>query len=222
MAYAAGEASPAVVAHVEDCPACRAAAGEYIELQLQLGARLYRFDCPPPHALGEYELGLIAPEERTRVAGHVSACPHCAAELRALRDLLAAALPSPAPAPLERLRRTVATLLASPLSAAYAGLRGPADLASLTYQAGELTIAVDAGAGARRARVPVTGLIWRAGGAAPSSGTARLIDAAGVTLTTALGPLGDFGWEAAAPGVYRLEVELPGELIVVEELRVGG
>ena len=222
VAYAYGEATPELVAHIETCPACREAAGEYTQLQRELGARLYRFDCPTPQTLGEYTLHLLAAEEQTRVAGHVRDCPLCAAELRTLRDFLASELAATVPSLMTRIKRTIATLVAPP-AAAYAGVRG-AGAATRTYRAGAIVITVDPGAGARRARLPVTGLIWREGGAMEelAGSQVRLIAADGTAHTTQLGALGDFDWEAVAPGTYRLEAALADHLVVVEELRVGG
>jgi hypothetical protein len=50
---------------------------------------LYRFDCPDAHTLGEYQLDLLEPENRRRVAAHEAECDACGVELRALRSYLA-------------------------------------------------------------------------------------------------------------------------------------
>jgi hypothetical protein len=223
VAYASGEASPEVAAHVAACPACQAAASEYMEMQREIGGRLFRLDCPTPHRLGEYELRLLSPEEQTQVAGHVRDCPHCTGELRLLRDYLAQELPAPEPTLSQRLRQVVATLLTVPPPAALAGVRGATEAGSQRYQADDVTITLDLGPAGRRARVPVTGLIWREGAAMESLAghPVRLITDEGAQQTVTIGPLGDFGWEAIAPGRYRLEVELKDRLIVVEELRIG-
>src|ERR1051326_7235466 len=54
-------------------------------LEQGLGRALYRFDCPDAHTLGEYDLDLLAPTERTRVAAHTLECDDCRAELQILR-----------------------------------------------------------------------------------------------------------------------------------------
>ena len=223
VAYAYGEATPEIVAHVATCPACREAAGEYTQLQRELGARLYRFDCPTPQTLGEYTLYFLSAEEQTRVAAHVGDCPLCAAELRTLRDFLASELAATVPSLMTRLKRTIATLVTPP-AAAYAGVRGAGEAAAQIYRAGDIVITIDPGAGARRARLPVTGLIWREGAAMEelAGSQVRLIAADGTAQTAQLGALGDFDWEAVAPGTYRLEAALADQLVVVEELRVGG
>jgi hypothetical protein len=223
VAYAFGEASPEVAAHVAACPACQTAAADYTEMQREIGGRLFRLDCPTPHRLGEYELRLLPAEEQTLVAGHVRDCPHCAAELSLLRDYLARELPAPAPSLGQRLRRVAATLLAAPPAASLAGVRGAAEGGSQRYQADDVTITLDLGPAGRRARVPVTGLIWREGAEmeALAGSPVRLVADEGAQQTATIGPLGDFGWEEIAPGRYRLEVELGDQLIVVEDLRIG-
>ena len=56
-----------------------------------LARALYRFDCPDAHVLGEYDLDLLAPEQRTAIAAHVVDCLHCTSELAQLREFLATA-----------------------------------------------------------------------------------------------------------------------------------
>jgi anti-sigma factor RsiW len=91
VAYAYGEADPAVARHVRTCPACAAAAAEYERLQHHLGGLLYRVECPPAETLAEFQLRLLPAIEQARVAAHVRACPRCAAEVATLGEDLAAA-----------------------------------------------------------------------------------------------------------------------------------
>lgn len=206
IAYIDGEAPPAVTAHVAGCPECAARAREYARTQQQLRVRLWRFDCPPAQTLGEYVFDFLAPEERTRVAGHVIECPRCAEEVEQLRALLAADPPPPA-GPVERLRRVVATLVPTPRGA-YAGLRGAADPAARTYRAGELTIGVSAGPAGKRGRVSLEGLIWREDGGelAAAGGTASLSAPERPALTAAIDEFGNFVFEEIEPGAYDLEL----------------
>ena len=89
IAYVDGEASPGVVAHVQSCAACATQVRSYARAQQWLQHALCRFNCPPSHALGEYGLGLLVGEDRSRIAAHVLACPHCDEELQILLTLLA-------------------------------------------------------------------------------------------------------------------------------------
>ncbi|HEX5504106.1 MAG TPA: hypothetical protein VFW96_15880 [Thermomicrobiales bacterium] len=225
LAYADGDAPPTIVEHVRACPACAAAAAGYAATQRRLRERLHRFDCPSSQAIGDYELGLLAPAERTRMAAHVVACPQCAGELRVLRDFLAsepAALTRPAAGP-GALRRVVATLLAPAPGAAYAGLRGADDATAETYQAGGVTIALDTQFDRRRGRGALTGLLWQDDPAAAdlAGAAATLLAPDGTTRTAALDDVGNFAFDDLAPGQYQVEVALGDQLVTLPELRIG-
>src|SRR5215212_4803179 len=150
---------------MRDCPECSAAAAEYGRDLRRLQSRLFRFECPPSHRLGEYELGVVSPEERTAIATHVVECPRCTAELRTLRDFLAgdllAGLADPAPGPVERVRRVVATVLGPRPGATYGELRGEAtaDAGTQTYQAGDVSISLSTAPAAARGRLSLSGLL---------------------------------------------------------------
>jgi anti-sigma factor RsiW len=89
MAYVDGDAPEPVVAHVRCCPACAAAAADLAWVQLRLRHAFARATCPGPETLGEYELDLLPPERRERIARHVRTCARCDADLRLLRAFLA-------------------------------------------------------------------------------------------------------------------------------------
>ncbi|HET8629404.1 MAG TPA: zf-HC2 domain-containing protein [Thermomicrobiales bacterium] len=222
LAYADGDAPPTIVEHVRACPACAAVAAGYAAAQRHLRRRLYRFDCPSPQELGDYELGLLPPAERTRVAAHVVACPHCADELRTLRDFLAGE-PAALTRPTGPLRRLVATLLEPAPGAAYAGLRGADDATAQTYQAGGVTIALDTQFDRRRGRGALTGLLWQEDPAAAdlAGAAATLLAPDGATRTTALDDVGNFAFDDLAPGRYQVEVTLGDQLVTIPELRIG-
>jgi anti-sigma factor RsiW len=220
VAYAYGEADPAVARHVRTCPACAAAAAEYERLQHHLGGLLYRVECPPAETLAEFQLRLLPAIEQARVAAHVRACPRCAAEVATLGEDLAA---EPPPSDLgERLRRAVVTLLAPAPHGALAGVRSTGGPSACTYHAGDLTLTLHLEATARRAVFNLTGQIWQedAGAAALAGQAVRLIAPEGNAVTAAIGDLGDFFIDAVAAGVYRLEIELPDRVVVVEALRI--
>ena len=90
MAYVDGAAPAPVVAHVRGCPACAAAAADQAWTQLRLRHAVTRAGCPTATTLGEYELDLLPPGDRDRVARHVRTCARCDADLRLLRAFLAA------------------------------------------------------------------------------------------------------------------------------------
>lgn len=223
IAFLDGEAPPEVAAHLRDCAICRGVAAEYARVQGPLLTHLWRFDCPAPQALGEYELGLLRPEERTSVAAHVVDCPHCGDELHQLRGFLATEPAAPTPGPFARARRVVATLLAPSPGGAFAGLRGGDDDATRTYRADDLTITIDTGFEPRRARGSLAGLIWRESGdpAVVEGSAAVLVAADGTAQAAEVDDLGNFGFDELAPGTYRLEVALEDRHVAIEELHIG-
>ncbi len=204
-------------------PASRAAADSYAQSQRRLRERLYRFDCPSPQLLGEYDLGLLAPSERTRVAAHVVDCPRCTAEMRMLRDFMASADAATPVGAVERMRRIVATLLPPPpLVSPYASLRGADDATTRTYRAGDVTITLDMGAPVRRGRTSLIGLIWRDGDdltAIAGSMVALLRD--GDSAQTTIDEVGNFAFDDTTPGTYRLEVTLGDDCITIEGVSIG-
>lgn len=223
VAYADGEAPKHIIEHLQACPACAAAAGEYDRAQRRLGGGLYRFDCPPPHRLGEYELHVLSPIEQTQVAAHVVDCPRCAEELQTLRTFLVTELAPTPVGPGERVRRIVATLLQPTPGAAYAGLRGAGDTATQTYRAGDITITIGPGSELRRGRGSLAGLIWREGAAVETlvGSVVALIAPDGTAETTEVDDLGNFAFDEVTPGTYRLEVTLGDQLVTIDGLRIG-
>ncbi len=224
IAFIDGEASAAAQEQIASDPILRAAADDYARTQRHLQRRLYRFACPSPQALGEYDLGLLAAAERTRIAAHVVECPRCAAELRTLRDFLATGDDAPPIGAVERMRRIVATLLPPPpRTSPYASLRGAEDATTRTYQAGDVTITLDLGAPVRRGRTSLVGLLWRNGDDPETiAGSAVvLMDDGGITQTTAIDEVGNFTFDDITPGTYHMEVTLGDDHITIGGLSIG-
>src|SRR5438270_12997101 len=109
-----GDAFAEIARRIQADPQWSAEAREYRKLQEALRQRLYRFDCPPSQTLGEYELGMLAPAERTLIARHIIGCPHCTAELESLRAFMAVEADVPAVGAGERTRRLIATFVPAP------------------------------------------------------------------------------------------------------------
>ncbi len=224
IAFVDGEASERVSERIAADPTARAAADAYAHAQHRLQDSLYRFACPSPQALGEYDLGLLAAVERTRIAAHVVECPLCAAELRTLRDFLAVEDDAPPVGAVERMRRLVATLLPPPpRTSPYANLRGADDAMARTYQAGDVTITLDLGAPVRRGRTSLVGLIWRNGDDPETIADSAvvLIDENSGTQTTAIDDVGNFAFDDIIPGAYQLEVTLGDDHITIEGVSIG-
>jgi anti-sigma factor RsiW len=219
-AYEDGEASADVRAHLAGCSICSASAALDMQTQRELRRSLYRFDCPNPHTLGEYQLDLLDPVERTSVAAHANECDACYAELQTLRAYLAAPLPV-SETMVERVRRVVASLLTpSPAPGLeLSGLRGAAQAPTTrVFAAGDATVSVGRG----QAPGMVVGLVVVDAGLpeALTGREARLIAAGGSSTTALLDDLGNFEFGDVAAGSYVLEVSLADSLIVIEELRL--
>ena len=224
IAYGDGEATREIGERIASDPTLRAAADAYARDQRRLRDRLYRFACPSPLVLGEYDLGLLDPVERTRVAAHVGECPRCAAELRTLRDFLATADDAPPVGAIGRMRRIIAAVLPPPpRTSPYASLRGADDATTRTYQAGDVTINLDLGTPVRRGRTTLVGLLWR------NDDDPETIAGSAVVLTdgmdagqaTVIDEVGNFTFDDITPGTYQLEITLGDDIITIEGLIIG-
>ncbi len=183
----------------------------------RLRLSLYRFDCPDAQTLGEYELDMLDPVERTRIAAHAVDCADCTAELSELRTFLARPTSVSEPV-LQRARRILATLFTPQPGLAYGGLRGAGDLSTRVYEAGDVTITLGPGSTSGS----VLGLVV-AGDTPPASLEAhavRLLNPLGAPAGTQLDDLGNFEFAHVAAGIYSLEVDLPVGVVVIEALHV--
>jgi len=143
-AYADGEASADVIAHVAGCAICSDQAASDVRAQRVLRRALYRFDCPDAHTLGEYQLDLLDAAQRTSIAAHATECQECRAELRTLRAYLAAST-AVHESVVERVRRIVASVFTPAPGLAYDGLRGAAEVATQVFDTGDITVTVGPG-----------------------------------------------------------------------------
>jgi hypothetical protein len=186
-------------------------------VEQRLRQSLFRFDCPDAQTLGEYELEMLDPVERTRVAAHAVDCNECQSELGVLRAFLAEPTKVSEPV-LQRARRILATLVAPRPGLAYGGLRGASDSTTRVYEAGDVTVTMGPGS----TTGSMLGLVVAAGtpAAALEGRSVRLVNPLGVPADTRLDDLGNFEFEHLDAGIYSLEVDLPLGLVVVQELRV--
>lgn len=220
LAHLDGEAVPGVGEALRDDPEAAALAAGYDRLQRRLTGALYRHDCPPAQALGEYALDLAGTADRVAIAAHVGDCPRCADELAQIRAFLAIETDPPAPGPLERARRLVATLVAAPPVGVGAALRGDDAETARTYRAGENTITIDQFATGRRGYRSLVGLLDRPA-PVPADALASLRAADGTRREEPIDATGNFAFDDLTTGAYQLEVRLGGDLVVVDELLVG-
>jgi hypothetical protein len=218
MAYCDGEAPAEVAAHIETCPACTERAAGYARLQNRLQRLLYRFDCPDPHTLSEYELDLLEPVQRTSIAAHATECEACRAELQTLRAYLAVPNPRIAESFVARARRLVARLLVPTRDLAYGGLRGSSQVSPQLFEVEDVTITVARGSTPNS----LLGLVVVASEPAEAMAgrQVRLVPVAGEPRTSTLDELGNFEFADVPAGVYELELDLPEARVSVEELQV--
>ena len=181
-----------------------------------LSRSLYRFDCPEAHTLGEYVLEYLAPEQRTGIAAHVIECELCADEVSTLRAFLAA--PTRLPESLaERARRRLATLFTASPGLAY-GLRGSAESTARIYAVDDITITVLPGANTGTLQGLVVSETLDSQDLAGRE--VRVVPNAGAPIVVLLDDVGNFEASDLRPGAYALEIDLPDDVIVIEELRV--
>jgi hypothetical protein len=190
-----------------------------VQMEQEFRRSLYRFDCPGAHTLGEYQLDLLDPVQRTSIAAHATECEDCQAELTTLRAYLAAPTPlQESVSVVERVRRVVASLFTPAPGLAYGGLRGGAEASTQVFDTGEVTVTVGPG------QVPgaLIGLVVQSD--APPEALlgreARLVSPGAAPISALLDDLGNFEFANVAPGLYSLELDLTDSLVVAEALRV--
>ncbi len=90
FAYLEGESvRPAVQQHIAACQYCSSQAKTYQRLELKLIKNLYRWDCPPNQVLGDFQFGLLSPQQSVEVGNHLSMCALCKTEVAQLTEFLA-------------------------------------------------------------------------------------------------------------------------------------
>ena len=183
--------------------------------EMRLGRALFRFDCPSPLTLGEYDLELLGPEQRTAIAQHVLECHHCAEELALLRSFMASE-PDWSPGLATQLRRLVAGLVAPRGRSLQPGLAGLRDLEvapAAIYRAEDLSISLSRGPDERE----VSGLVTRdrVGPEELAGAEVHLLAADGSRQVAQLGPAGDFGFLDVPAGAFDLELRLLDRVVVV-------
>jgi len=225
MAYVDGDAPADATAAIHGCAECSALVDDYRQLQAGLRQKLARFDCPSPHALGEYALDLVNATERTTIAAHVLECDECTAELKGLRAYLAVE-----PLIADRVgwranvQRVLARLVSNQPAAAYApAFRDVERAPVLVYQTDSVQISVTQTPGDRPGAVCLDGLVVQRGPKPEPLANCEvvLIPSTGAPLGTWTDELGNFLYDELDGGPYRLELSLPDEVVVLGELRLG-
>lgn len=221
LAFVGGDAPPHIAALIRACPACAAQAQEYAATERGLRQSLYRFDCPPPQQLGDYQLGWLPTAERVAIATHLRVCPHCSAELHTLRAFMAEDIAIDVTL-VERARRIIATLIPPRPQGALLGVRGVVDGDQRLYEAEDLVVALDITAARSASRGAINGLVYTVGDEEPlwAGRSVRLAPTTEHERVTQLDEAGGFALDQLPSGVYTLEVELADCTLVIPEVRV--
>lgn len=201
----------AVTAHLQTCAACGQRLAVWRRTTQTLTDRLYRHGCLAPEAFGDYQLGLLSPDERRNVEAHLPTCSACAAEMAATRVMLKASLDTSRDW-LEPVRVLIASLAPTQRVLAAPALRGEV-AARQQYQVDQLTILLEpaplaAAPNLRSVRGSVLGLPegeWRL----------EFWDAGRLTATAPVDDLGYFALESAPAGQYEAMLIDVAETLVV-------
>jgi len=76
-----GEGTPEMQRTLAESPTDQQRFQEIRQEEQRLRQTLFRADCPSTLALGEWQFGMVVPEQTVILQSHIAACPHCTAEL---------------------------------------------------------------------------------------------------------------------------------------------
>jgi hypothetical protein len=258
LAYLAGEyVRPSVVQHLARCQSCISRLASYRRIEYKLISKLYRWDCPSNHVLGEYQLGLLKNEHAIAVRRHLEHCMLCAAELATLTEFLTndPMLVERAPAVSRKagpsvtaqnnhagvreakqvldqlrdqaeagVRRIIASLL--PPSPVYvrgadSPIQGVVWPRLYTAEGINISLQLERGPG-RQDELQLIGLVTRKGSAVKSfqGMPVRLLAADSILYTQQIDDLGNFVFSPVVPATYTLELHLPTDVVVIDELPI--
>jgi len=140
-----GAAEPAVHAHVAQCASCAQRLTKAREMEHSLRTRLYRWDCPSPQQLADYQLRRADADQVQAIELHLAGCVRCTEELTDLQQFLATdvSLEAPPAAPMPPKSAPWGALFARPQPQRPAvALRG-AGPGPLMAVVGDTTIFID-------------------------------------------------------------------------------
>lgn len=215
IAYLHGDASPQVIEHIARCAFCAGQVEQLRVVDAQLLIAFYRDACPGPEVLADFVLNRLPAADRLRVAAHVRDCSACSEEVAAVRDLA----DEDPPSLLARLRESLAlALIARPVAPSAAPARGRGW--SCRYEADDLvvTLSVQASnlAGRVRRRIVLSDTDY--------SGEAWLLGqemaAEAQVLRSQIDERGRFQFAAPAAGSYALLLQVGGQNVALESIRI--
>jgi hypothetical protein len=242
LAYADGEASSRVAAHLSACASCQSRLAELRREEASWQDALYRAGCPPPLQLGEHYLNLLPTERSARVSEHLKYCRACEAEARTLAEFLDRVRDPQVFETIAGVRaklRTIVAQLRDPGSLSFPGALAPApravrdvrgpypasslggSLPPLAYEAEDFLVTVEfwQERPGRQSR-QVVGFI--AGPDDFAGAEVEVTDGAEGQQVAPVDESGNFVVEGVAPGPHRLLVKLPtsGVEVLIDNLAV--
>ncbi len=249
FAYLEGESvRPAVLQHLAACQYCSSQAKTYQRLELKLIKNLYRWDCPPNQVLGDYQFGLLSPQQSVEVGSHLSMCMLCKAEVVQLTEFLAndpmlvpqssvavsavrpvqgakRALENVRNTSLAGARRIIATLL--PQQPRTALQRSGTQQAAWPrrYSAEDVNVSIQVERGTYKDTLQVIGFVARKGTTLEAlNGTPVKLIAHTATSTTEeaepIDDLGNFVFPAVVSGTYTMEIHFVEGIVVIDQLPI--
>ncbi len=193
------------------------------DFERKLAQNLYRVDCPAALELGEYHLGMLAPERGAWIRMHLRECRFCAAEVAQLDGYLQELKADWEQPFVDRLSSRVQTWIARLIPDLSAGMQPSLALrgtpgALLSYEAGEaqlhLEVQLDPQHADRRA---LLGLLV---GVDPQDLQAWLLGRDDEIQVAPVDDLSNFTFASISPDQYTLLVRGPSFEIVVGSLPV--
>jgi hypothetical protein len=246
IAYLAGDqVHPAVAQHIASCQSCSSRLASYQQVDHALANKLFRYDCPSSHMLGEYHLGMLAQSQVRLVTNHLRVCEFCTAELAQLKSFLADDPLLVERTPVSRnshsrvqdirqatrrvreqaqagARRIAAILV--PQQPGIAFQRNASQLAPVwprRYHAEDVSIAVQVErVSGNNDALQVLGIVTRKDTSLEAlEGTpVQLITGTTAAYSQSIDDLGNFLFSAVAPAIYTLELHFPTGIVVIDQL----
>jgi hypothetical protein len=182
-----------------------------------LKAALFRITCPDSATLGNFHLGLLPEDAVTKIAKHVTDCPHCTREINQLEAFLAETAVSLQPSTAERIKiwiakriptgRQTRDMLGTPAFAMRGGDTGP-----LMYEAGDAQLSLEVQDDPEHpGRRSILGLVL---GIETEAVLVKLIQGDVLVTAVTLDPIGNFTFTGLEPGKY--ELTLSGQDIEIQ------
>ncbi|NJM08426.1 hypothetical protein HC891_22990, partial [Candidatus Gracilibacteria bacterium] len=213
LAYLDGDVAPALARHIAHCVLCQRDLVALTALDARFSAALLRADCPSAETLLEYTASLLAPQIARQVDTHLAACADCRAEFALIAAPAALSL---AERVMQSGRNLLRAVLLPPPLLATSTLRGAAPVRHhYTAEKYEILLSIVPPL-APGGTFTVEGQL---GDAVP--GEVRLLRDELLLRSDIIDDLGFFAFDALAPGVYTLQLQLGNSVMQVDALSVG-